>query len=82
MSNQTEAGVYWLSPVLENDDFGEPIIDEFIDGRTAYGPWAIMSPLSYTIHGPLDASGLPLLGTGHGQRFRKQLDGRWLKVEG
>lgn len=83
MLNTHQGGVYWQSPVLENDDFGEPIIDEFIDGRTAYGPWAIMSPLSHTIHGARDRYGLPaLLGTGTGQRYQRQPDGRFLKVEG
>lgn len=58
------------------DDFLEPIEDEFIDGKTKMGPWANMSPASFAKYG------IGRLGTGHGQRYKKQADGRWLKVEG
>lgn len=67
---------YWIGTVGEADDFGDVITNEFIDGRTDRGPWAIMSPRSF------DVFGGGMLGTGHGQRYRKQEDGKWLKVEG
>jgi len=67
---------YWAGDVGDKDDYGRLITDEFIDGRTVWGPWAIMSPLSWR------EEGVRKFGTGCGQRYRKQHDGRWLKVEG
>jgi hypothetical protein len=66
---------YWLSPVGEVDDFEDKISDEIIDGKTIYGPWALMTPISIKIHG------VGRLGTGYGQRYKKQSDGKWLKVD-
>ena len=70
--------VYWLSPVGEKDDFGSPVENEIIDGKTTYGPWAMMTPTSWEQHGGTGGR----LGLGLGQRYEKQADGRWLKVEG
>ena len=71
--------LYWTGPVGPNDDFGHPLDQEFIDGCTAYGRrWAIMTPDSWKAHSGTGGK----LGTGFGQRFQKQADGRWLKVEG
>jgi hypothetical protein len=67
---------YWSGAVPTMDDFDSPINGEFIDGKTSRGPWAFMSPSSWRTFG------LGTLGTGYGQRYRKQPDGRWLKVEG
>ena len=69
---------YWIGTVGmdEKDDFGFPLDGEFIDGRTRFGPWAIMSLGSWK------NNGVGKLGTGFGQRYKKQPDGRWLKVEG
>ena len=68
--------IYWTGFVPVTDDFGSHIYDVFIDGRTAMGPWALMTPTSWANHG------VRRLGTGNGQRYKKQPDGRWLKVEG
>jgi len=68
--------VYWVGDVEEADDFGAPIKDEFIDGRIETGQWAVMSPASWKMFGN------GKLGTGYGQRYKKQADGKWLKVEG
>lgn len=68
---------YWLgSPIGERDDFGAPYKDVMIDGKTKQGPWACMTEESWKEHG------LGLLGTGLGQKYQRQEDGRWLKVEG
>lgn len=67
---------YWLSPVGGFDDFDSPIKDTIIDGRTIHGPWAIMTPESWEKHG------CGTLGTGCGQKYQKQADGKWLKVQG
>ena len=68
---------YWIGDIGPGDDFGMPIHEEFIDGSMKVGSkWAIMSPESWRLHG------CGRLGTGSGQRYVKQADGRWLKVEG
>ena len=67
---------YWCGEIGPEDDFGAPIVDEFIDGKIANGQWANMAPSSWRMYG------LGKLGTGWGQRYEKQEDGRWLKVEG
>ncbi len=68
--------VYWIGPLEERCQLGhEPIVDEFIDGKTVMGPWAIMCPACHRLHGVG-------LGTGRGQRYRLQTDLRWKKVEG
>ena len=68
--------VYWLSPLDELDDFGQPFGDIMYDGKTRQGPWANMSEVSWKMFGA------GRLGTGYGQKYRKQSDGRWLKIEG
>lgn len=68
---------YWVGDVGQYDDFGRVIEDEFIDAPTIQGPWATMTPKSWRQNGA-DVK----LGTGHGQRYKKQTDGKWLKVEG
>jgi len=66
---------YWSGGINIKDDFGDPIKEVFIDGATIHGPWAIMTPESHEMFG----CGL---GTGKGQKYIKQSDGQWLKVEG
>jgi hypothetical protein len=68
---------YWIGPVPAHDDFGRPIGNEFVDGRSVAGPWGTFTPASW------DWSGCRRpLGPGVGQRYRRQPNGRWLKVEG
>jgi hypothetical protein len=52
----------WNGTVKKNDDFGDKIIDSFIDGKTKHGPWAIMTPRSFALYGVG-------LGIGLGQRY-------------
>ena len=74
--------VYWLSRVPDTDDFGNSIHFDFVDGKTKYGPWAIMAHSQVKgVQSSFDINGVGL-GTGLGQHYQKQLDGRWLKVEG
>lgn len=68
--------VYWLGKLTKFDDFGLPYKDIMIDGRTIRGPWANMTEQSWRVHG------VGRLGTGYGQKYKKQADGRWLKIEG
>jgi hypothetical protein len=67
---------YWMGDVPLRDDFGMEITDEFIDGVTRQGPWAMMAPTSWR------TMGIGVLGVGRGQRYQKQKNGIWLKVEG
>lgn len=77
MSKAREAAArYWTGDVGERDDFGQVITNQFIDGRTRQGPWAIMAPASWSKHG------VGKLGTGYGQAYSKTENGRWIKTEG
>jgi hypothetical protein len=67
--------VYWVGNVGEKDDFGNPITDTIIDGVTTYGSWALMTPECHSEYGRG-------LGIGRGQKYVKQADGKWLRVEG
>ena len=67
---------YWMGTLKSRDDFGLTIGSIMIDGKTKHGPWAIMTPSSWKQHG------VGKLGTGYGQKYEKQADGRFLKVEG
>jgi hypothetical protein len=67
---------YWSGDVGKKDDFGVEYGDIMIDGKTKSGPWANMTPKSWRIHG------VGVFGTGFGQKYEKQTDGKWLKVEG
>lgn len=72
--------VYWISPLGGFDDFGDPYDLNpggiMYDAKTDLGPWANMTEKSFKEHGP------GRLGTGFGQKYVMQEDGRWLKVEG
>lgn len=45
-----------------------PITDQFIDGRTTLGPWAIMCPTCHPSHGVG-------LGFGRGQKYHRLGEG-------
>jgi len=66
---------YWMGSINDVDDFGKPIKDVFIDGKTNQGPWGIMSPESFRIYGVG-------VGQGKGQKYKKQPDGKWKKIQG
>ena len=69
---------YWLGPVPQVCDVcSEAIKDRFFDAATTFGPWANMCLSCFTL-GP----GYGKLGTGLGQEYVKQSDGRWLKIGG
>lgn len=75
MAKLTEP-VYWLSPLGDKDDFGVPFGNVMYDAKTKQGPWANMSQASFIAHG------VGRLGLGLGQKYLRQSNGRWLKVEG
>jgi hypothetical protein len=68
--------IYWHGDLGRTDDFGVPYENIMYDGRTKRGPWANMTITSWRIHG------CGFLGVGNGQKYKKQADGRWLKIEG
>lgn len=70
--------VYWTSGVGGFDDFGDPVKDIIIDGKTNQGPWGLMTPKSYKENGFWPNK----FGLGIAQKYQKQADGKWLKIEG
>ena len=76
MRNHAKAPVYWISPLGPKDDFDDTFGEVMYDGKTVYGPWANMTEASWKRYG------IGKLGLGRGQKYQKQPDGRWLKVEG
>lgn len=68
----------WMGPAPSNCDTCEtPITTKFYDAKTEMGPWACMCPSCQNL-GP----GLGRLGTGFGQEYTKQPDGKFLKTGG
>lgn len=63
----------YLGTVEACDICTRPITAVFIDGKTAMGPWANMCVICHAGNGGK-------LGTGRGQRYEKQPDGRWAKM--
>lgn len=69
--------VYWQSPVPRKCDLcGKPIDREFVDGRLGNSTKWFYSDLDCYAR---EGSGF---GLGLGQRYVRQEDGRFLKVEG
>ena len=65
----------WLGSTPTNCDLCKaPIDNTFVDGKTCYGPWAIMC---ITCHTQVGCG----LGTGKGQKYEKQRED-WVKVAG
>jgi hypothetical protein len=71
--------VFWLGGNPDNCDTCKgAITDEFVDAVHVSGSWAIMCPQCHS--NPRISRGK--LGTGFGQRYTRQPDGQFLKVEG
>lgn len=69
---------YWMGTPPDKCDTCATKIDKvFYDAKTQYGPWGFMCPSCQKL-GP----GLDKLGTGLGQEYTKQEDGRWKKTAG
>ncbi len=72
----TQRRVVWMGSPPTNCDLCEaPIFAIFVDGKTNQGPWANMCLECHPVYG----CGL---GTGKGQKYQKQPNGEWLKIEG
>jgi len=72
--------IYWLSPLGRFDDFDDPydlsVGGVMYDAKTKMGPWANMTEKSFCEHG------VGKLGTGLGQKYEMQENGKWMKVAG
>ncbi len=68
--------IYWMGELGDRDNFESLYNGTMYDGKTKMGPWANMSEWSWNKYG------VGKLGIGSGQKYKKQPDGRWLKVEG
>jgi hypothetical protein len=67
---------YWAGEAPVRCDICQGAIeDEFIDGMTRRGPWAVMHTECHHVFGQG-------LGPGKGQRYTRQATGRWLKTGG
>lgn len=69
--------IYWAGDIPAVCQLsGRAIIDAFIDGsHPRHGSWAIFHPDAFAEIGGR-------LGTGYGQRYERQADGRFWRVEG
>ena len=56
------------------DFCGKEITDKLVDGKTVEGPWAVMCPHCFTVHGVG-------LGIGKGQKYALDCHGNFVKVE-
>jgi hypothetical protein len=66
--------VYWHgSPISVCHICSNPIDRRFVDGATRFGSWAFMCIACHDEFGRG-------VGTGRGQMYDKQADGRWLKT--
>jgi len=74
----SERKIYWMGRLPDKVDFGDPYDGIMIDGATVLGPWGCMTPRSWARYGATSGK----FGTGLGQKYEKQEDGRWLKTEG
>lgn len=68
--------VYWLSERV-CDICHQPIVDDLYDAKTMMGPWGTLCQADY-----MKFRFFTMLGTGFGQHYKQQPDGKFLKVEG
>lgn len=68
---------YWVGDAPKVCDIfpAHKITTVFVDGRTRRGPWASMCVACHAEYGYG-------FGTGRGQKYEKQADGRFKKTEG
>ena len=65
----------WVGSVGYCNLCHNPIVECFVDGTVRNGGWATMCVECHAEYGLG-------LGMGRGQKYQKQEDGSWLKVEG
>jgi hypothetical protein len=68
--------LYWAGSKLDKCEIcRQSLTETVVDGKTLMGPWALMCPACYSNYGLG-------LGTGRGQMYKRQSNGRWLKTAG
>lgn len=67
--------VYWLSPLNNCDVCGGKFNSVMYDAKTSHGPWGNLCQTCFAFEGGR-------LGTGLGQKYELQKNGRWLKTGG
>jgi hypothetical protein len=75
MAVKDKSPIYWMGTVDKCDICHRKLTKQFVDGKTAMGPWAKMHVKCHSDHGLG-------FGTGLGQRYEQQANKRWLRVEG
>jgi hypothetical protein len=76
MSDVRNFGLHWPGVVTARCGIcRKQITAEFVDGVTTPGPWHQMDVQCHSMFGKGYGAGL-------GQRYEKQINGRWLRVEG
>jgi hypothetical protein len=78
MMTTTNRPHYWMGPVpCKCDVCNQGFSTTFFDCKTKFGGrWGNLCPTCRELHGPAQ------LGTGYGQRYDLQADGRYMKTEG
>lgn len=78
MRSPSKRPVTWMGVVVPTcDTCPRPIVSVFYDMKTKQGPWGCLCT-DCAFHG----DGVAQLGTGLGQRYEKQADGKWIKTGG
>lgn len=75
MKEPTKQPVYWSGPVQCDLNRKHELKTTMYDAKSIYGPWGTMCAECFPRYGIG-------LGTGKGQKYEKQEDGKWKKVEG
>jgi hypothetical protein len=76
VKDRIPGAIYWVGESPSRCDCcDKPIRDLFVDGKTKGGPWGNLLP---ECHATIGLG----LGMGLGQKYQRQEDGRWLKIEG
>jgi len=76
MTTDNPPARYWLgTPPTRCDACGFTLARVFLDAATRRGRWGILCP---GCHAEIGLG----VGTGRGQRYERQPDGRWLKTAG
>ena len=67
--------VEWIGTVPTCNFCQKSLVSVFVDGKTNLGPWATMCLDCHRVNGLG-------LGTGLGQKYQRNADGKWYKVGG
>lgn len=66
---------YWIGTIENCDNCGGALNNLMYDAAVPRAGWGNLCKGCFTVLGCT-------LGTGHGQKYEKQADGKWLKTDG